>query len=67
MEKNLFEKPVENDTRANNNTQKIATGRGDDYTTGYLLDYVNFKNYFEMIAIDLSKQKPLDDDPKSIQ
>ena len=30
------------------------TGQGDDYTTGCLLD-VYFKNYYKMIAIDLSK------------
>ena len=32
--------------------QKIATGQGDDYTTGCLLDYDYFKNYYKMIAID---------------
>ena len=47
--------------------KKIATGHGDDYTTGCLLDYNYFKNYYKMIAIDLSKQQALDDDPKAIQ
>ena len=46
--------------------KKISTGQGDDYTTGCLLDY-NFKNYYKMIAIDLSKQQALDTDPKAIQ
>ena len=32
-----------------------------------LLDYNYFKNYYEMIAIDLSKQKALDADPKAMQ
>ena len=44
------------------NIQKIATGQGDDYTTGCLLDYNYFKNYFKMIAIDLSKQQELEAD-----
>ena len=35
--------------------------------TGYLQDYNYFKNYYEMIAIDLSKQQALDADPKTIQ
>ena len=35
--------------------------------TGYLQDYNYFKNYCEMIAIDLSKQQALDADPKTIQ
>ena len=32
-----------------------------------LLDYVNFKNYYNMMAIDLSKQQALDFDPRAIQ
>ena len=45
----------------------IATGQGDDYTTGCLLDYNYFKSYYYMIAIYLSKQQELDADPKAIQ
>ena len=43
--------------------QKITTGQGDDYTTGCLLDYNYFKNYYKMIAIDWSKQQSLHADP----
>ena len=43
------------------------TGQGDDCTTGCLLDYPYFKKYYELIAIDLSKQQKLDADPKAIQ
>ena len=39
----------------------------DDYTTGCLLDYIYFKNYYKMIAVDLIKQQALDPDPKEIQ
>ena len=46
---------------------KIATDQGDDYTTGCLLDYSYFKDYYKMIAVDLSKQQALDADPKAIQ
>ena len=42
-------------------------GVKDDYTTGCLLDYVYFKNYYKMIAVDLSKQQALHADPKAIQ
>ena len=49
------------------NIRKIATGQGDDYTTGCLLDYTYFKKYYKMIAIDLSKQQALDADPRAIQ
>ena len=47
--------------------EKIATGQGDDYTTGCLLDYPYFKDSYKMIAIDLSKQQALDADPRPIQ
>ena len=49
------------------NIRKIATGQGYDYTTGCLLEYIYFKNYCKMIAVDLSKQGALDADPKVIQ
>ena len=47
--------------------QKIATGQGDDYSIDCLLDYPYFKEYYKLIAINLSKQKKLDADPKAIQ
>ena len=47
--------------------EKIETGQVDDYTAGCLLDYSYFKNYYKMIAIDLSKQQALDANPKAIQ
>ena len=65
--KNLFDQPIKNDKTTYNNIRKIATYQGDDYTTGCLLDYVYFKNYYKMIAIDLSKQQALDADPRAIQ
>ena len=53
--------------RTYDNIRKIATGQGDNYTTGCLLDYNYFKNYYKVIEIDLSKQQALDADPKTIQ
>ena len=49
------------------NIRKIAAGKGDDYTTGCLLDYPYFKESYKMIAIDLSRQNELDADPRAIQ
>ena len=49
------------------NIRKITIGQGDDYATGCLLDYIYFKKYYKMIAIDVSKQQALDADPKAIQ
>ena len=47
--------------------RKIATGQGDDYTTGCLLDCSSFKDHYKMIVTDLSKQQALDRDPRAIQ
>ena len=44
-----------------------ATGQGDNYTAGCLLNYPYFKKYYKMIAIDLSKKQALDADPSAIQ
>ena len=66
MEKNVFDQPVRNNKVTYENIRKIATGQGGDYKTGCLLDYNYFKNYYKMIASDLSRQRTLDADPKAI-
>ena len=53
----FFEQPVKNNFITYDNIWKIATGEGDDYTTGCLLDYNYFNSYYKMTAIDLSKQQ----------
>ena len=32
-----------------------------------MLDYIYLKNYYKIVAVDLSKQQALDADPKAIQ
>ena len=64
---NFFDQPIKNKKVTYENIRKVATGQGDDYTTGCLLDYPYFKGNYKMIAVDLSKQQTLDDDPRSIQ
>ena len=59
---NFFDQPIKYD-----NIRKIATGQGDDYTTGCLLNYPYFANTYKMIAVDLSKQQELDADLRAIQ
>ena len=54
--RNFFDQPVKSDLTTYENIRKIATGQGDDYTTGCLVDYSYFKNCYKIIAIDLSKQ-----------
>ena len=65
--KNFFDQPINSDFKTYENIRKIVTGQGDDYATGCLLDYFYFKDYYKMIAIDLSKQQFLDADVRAIQ
>ena len=65
--KSFFDKPVKNNKVTYENLRKTATGQGDDYTTGCLLDYIYFKNYYKMAVVDSSKQQTLDVDPKATQ
>ena len=64
---NFFDQPIKNKKTTYENIRKIATGQGDDYTTGCLLYYSYFMNTYKMIAVDLSKQQALDADPRAIQ
>ena len=65
--RNFLDQIVKVSLRTYNSIKKIATGQGDDYTTGCLLDYSYFKICNKFIAIDLSKQQKLDADPKVMQ
>ena len=65
--KNISDQPITGNLKTYVNIRKIATGQGDGYTTGCLLDYSYFNNYCKMIALDLSKQHVFDADPTAIQ
>ena len=65
--RNFFDRPINSMSKTYENIRKIAITTGNDYTTGYLLDYPYFKDNYKMIAIDLSKQQVLDADPRKIQ
>ena len=41
----------------------MVTDQGDGYTTGCLLAYLYFHNYYKMTGVDLSKQQEIDTDP----
>ena len=54
--KYFFDQPIKDNKVTYENIRKIATGQGDDYATGCLLDYPYFKDSYKMIAVGLSKQ-----------
>ena len=64
---NVFDQPIKNNKVTYENIRKIVTGQGDYYATGCLLDYQYIKDYYKMIAVDLSKQQALDADRRAIQ
>ena len=57
--RNFYDQPINDQIKKYDEIRKIATGKGDDYTIGCLLDYQYFKNHYQLIAADLSKQKEL--------
>ena len=64
--RNFFDQPINSMNKTHENIRKIATGKGDGYTTGCFLDYPYFKENHKMITIDLSRQNELDADPRAI-
>ena len=65
--RNFFDQSINSMNKTYENIRKIAAGKGDDYTTGFLLDYPYFKENYKMIAINLSSQNELDADSRAIQ
>ena len=65
--RNFYDQPVNEKVKNHDEIRKIAKGKGDDYKTGCLLDYQYFKDRSQLIAVDLSKEKELDADPRAIQ
>ena len=60
--RNFYYQPINDLVKQYDEIRETATGQGDDYTTGCLLDYQYFKDHHNLISVDLSKQKELDTD-----
>ena len=65
--RNFYYQPISDSIKQYEEIRKISTGKGDDYTTGSLLDFAYFEKNYRLIAVDLSKQKALDADSRAIQ
>ena len=65
--RNFHDQPINDLIKQYGEIRKVSTAYGDDYTTGCSLDYAYFKDNYRLIAVDLSKQKALDADPRAIQ
>ena len=65
--RDFYDQSISDEIRKYNELRKLCTGKGDDYTTGCLLDYKCFKDHYQLIACNLNKRKELDEDPRAIQ
>ena len=65
--RNFYGNPIESDIEKYRELKKVMIRKGEDYTTGSLLDYNYFKKHYKLVVVDLSKQKELDADPRAIQ
>ena len=66
-ERNFYDNPIENNIEKYRKLKKVMIGKGEDYTTGSLLDFNYFDKHYTLVAVDLSKQKELHADPRAIQ
>ena len=64
--RNFYDNPIEKNIEKYRELKKVMIGKGEDYTTGSLLDFNYFLKHYKLIAVDLSKQKELDADPRAI-
>ena len=53
--RNFYDNPIESDIEKYRELKKVMIGKGEDYTTGFLLDYNYFDKYYKLVAADLSK------------
>ena len=60
--RNFYDNPIESDIEKYRELKKVMIGKGEDYTTGSLLDYNYFEKHYKVVAVGLSKQKELDAD-----
>ena len=63
--RNFYDNPIESDTEKYRELKKVMIGKGEDYTTGSLLDFNYSDKHYKLV--DLSKPKELDADPRAIQ
>ena len=64
--KNFYDQAVDSDIKQYEEIKKLSTEKGEDYTTGSLLDYEYIKIHYRLIAVDLSRKKELNTNPKAI-
>ena len=65
--RNFYDNPTESNIEKYRQLKKVMIGKEEDNTTGSLFDFNYFDKYYKLVAVDLSKQKESDADPRAIQ
>ena len=65
--KNFYDEAIDSSIKRYEEIRKLTTGQGQDYITGFLIEYGYIKSHYRLVAVDLSRQKESDVDPKAIQ
>ena len=65
--RNFYDNPIKSNIEKYKELKKVMIEKGEDYSTGSLLDFNCFNEHYKLVAVDLSKQKELDADPRAIQ
>ena len=61
----FYDQPITDQILKTDEIREVEIGKRNDYTTGYLWDYIS--KIIILIAVDLSKQEELDTDPRAVQ
>ena len=64
--RDFYDDPIESDIEKYRKLIKVMIGKGEDYTAGSLMDFNYFDKHYKLVAVDLSKQKELDTNPRAI-
>ena len=65
--RNFYDNPIKSDIEKYRELTKVMIGKAEVNTTGSLFDFNYFNKHYKLVAVDLSKQKELDADPRAIQ
>ena len=65
--RSFYDQPINDLIKQYDEVKKVSIWQRDNYTTGCLLDYQYFKDHYQLIAVDLSEQKELYANSRSVQ
>ena len=64
--RNFYDNPIESDIEKYRELKKVMIGKGEDYTTGSLLDFDYFKKHYKLVAVDSSNYWVLEKSKETI-